>query len=100
MVDRAGEGGHARHQELYISVVVVLAVLSSEFCSEILNVVVHEEDEGRRRVTGAVTEWQCAPFITWPVTHPFMVTLRPRSVIHATTLLLLLLYESQSANQG
>jgi hypothetical protein len=45
---------------------------------------VYRRDEGERRVTGAVTQWQCAAFITWrvsPVTRPFMATLRPVSDI-------------------
>ena len=35
-------------------------------------------------MTGAVTKWQCAAFITWrvsPVTRPFMATRRPLSDI-------------------
>ena len=39
-----------------------------------------EGENEKRRVTGAVTKWQCAAFITWlvsPATSPFMATFRP-----------------------
>lgn len=70
---------------------VIEGLCGCESCSEILDVVVHggqqaekngRNDEGGRRVTGGVTKWQCAAFISWrvsPVTRPFLATLRPLS---------------------